>query len=392
MMSKKQLIQLLQFIIIWVLLWLFVVFVLEESFIGFILRYWLYLLIVSFSYFYYYSIEYEPDKKYELIRNVLIYGNLYLFLHIFFRPLLNISHQLFVLLWLIILWLWWTTKLISRWRYVLQVIWWIFVFFILISGMFYFYPEEPDIEWFLKVKSDEIRVLWVDSLVEKTDAYVHVVDSRWANDFDIVPGFTKILSENVKISYPSLKSQRDEKLVIITSFWDLIRIFPQSEVQVEFDWNNLIWVSKLNWKIWFLSWVFNSDVKVLWYEENLTQDQLDFINWAQSMYKSELVSYLKNQISDSKIGRANNTIMYDIDGRIIRLLAKLFPISFGKNLRNYNEFQKYFGLADGWVDLGRYEMKQWTWWSITSVWWSVKGNMSVWKDNTYGIFKKPENR
>lgn len=392
MMSKKQLIQLLQFIIIWVLLWLFVVFVLEESFIGFILRYWLYLLIVSFSYFYYYSIEYEPDKKYELIRNVLIYGNLYLFLHIFFRPLLNISHQLFVLLWLIILWLWWTTKLISRWRYVLQVIWWIFVFFILISGMFYFYPEEPDIEWFLKVKSDEIRVLWVDSLVEKTDAYVHVVDSRWANDFDIVPGFTKILSENVKISYPSLKSQRDEKLVIITSFWDLIRIFPQSEVQVEFDWNNLIWVSKLNWKIWFLSWVFNSDVKVSWYEENLTQDQLDFINWAQSMYKSELVSYLKNQISDSKIGRANNTIMYDIDGRIIRLLAKLFPISFGKNLRNYNEFQKYFGLADGWVDLGRYEMKQWTWWSITSVWWSVKGNMSVWKDNTYGIFKKPENR
>lgn len=258
--------------------------------------------------------------------------------------------------------------------------------------MFYFYPEEPDIEWFLKVKSDEIRVLWVDSLVEKTDAYVHVVDSRWANDFDIVPGFTKILSENVKISYPSLKSQRDEKLVIITSFWDLIRIFPQSEVQVEFDWNNLIWVSKLNWKIWFLSWVFNSDVKVSWYEENLTQDQLDFINWAQSMYKSELVSYLKNQISDSKIGRANNTIMYDIDGRIIRLLAKLFPISFGKNLRNYNEFQKYFGLADGWVDLGRYEMKQWTWWSITSVWWSVKGNMSVWKDNTYGIFKKPENR
>ena len=392
MFSRKQIIQLLQFIIVWVLLWLFVVFVMEESFVDFILRYWLYLLIVSFSYFYYYSIEYEPDKKYELIRNVLIYGNLYLFLHIFFRPLLNISHQLFVLLWLIILWLWWTTKLISRWRYVLQVIWWIFVFFILISGMFYFYPEEPDIEWFLNVKSDEIRVLWVDSLVEKTDAYVHVVDSRWANDFDIVPGFTKILSENVKISYPSLKSQRDEKLVIITSFWDLIRIFPQSEVQVEFDWNNLIWVSKLNWKIWFLSWVFNSDVKVSWYEENLTQDQLDFINWAQSMYKSELVSYLKNQISDSKIGRANNTIMYDIDGRIIRLLAKLFPISFGKNLRNYNEFQKYFGLADGWVDLGRYEMKQWTWWSITSVWWSVKGNMSVWKDNTYGIFKKPENR
>ena len=132
MFSRKQIIQLLQFIIVWVLLWLFVVFVMEESFVDFILRYWLYLLIVSFSYFYYYSIEYEPDKKYELIRNVLIYGNLYLFLHIFFRPILNISHQLFVLLWLIILWLWWTTKLTTRWRYLLQVVWWVFVFFILI--------------------------------------------------------------------------------------------------------------------------------------------------------------------------------------------------------------------------------------------------------------------
>ena len=97
-MEKKQLIQLLQFILAWVLLWLFVVFVLEESFVRFVLNYRLYLLIVSVSYFYYYSIQYEPDKKYELIRNVLIYGNVYLFLHLFFRPLLNISHQLFVLL------------------------------------------------------------------------------------------------------------------------------------------------------------------------------------------------------------------------------------------------------------------------------------------------------
>lgn len=73
MMSKKQLIQLLQFILAWILLGLFIVFVMEESFVDFVLRYRLYLLIVSFSYFYYNSIEYEPDKKYELIRNVVLY-------------------------------------------------------------------------------------------------------------------------------------------------------------------------------------------------------------------------------------------------------------------------------------------------------------------------------
>ena len=97
-MRKQQFIHLLQFVFAWILIWAFVVFVIEKSFVDFVLKYWLYLLIVSFSYFYYYSIQYEPDKKYEFIRNVLIWGNVYLFLHVFFRPQLNISHQLFVLL------------------------------------------------------------------------------------------------------------------------------------------------------------------------------------------------------------------------------------------------------------------------------------------------------
>ncbi|MBO7504993.1 hypothetical protein J6T66_02300 [bacterium] len=55
-------------------------------------------MVASVSYYYYYSIQYEPDKKYELIRKVVLYGNVYLFAHVFFRPLLNISDELFVLL------------------------------------------------------------------------------------------------------------------------------------------------------------------------------------------------------------------------------------------------------------------------------------------------------
>ena len=389
-MRRQQLIQLLQFIFAWVLLWLFVVFVMEESFIDFVIRYWLYLLIVSFSYFYYYSIQYEPDKKYELIRNALIYGNLYLFLHVFFRPLLNISHQLFVLLWLIILWLWWTTRLKTRWKYLLQILWWIFSFFIMISWMFYFYPEAPDIEWFLKIRQPEIKVLWVINPVEKKDAYVKLVNLKGGSDFVIIPNFSKTLSENVKISYPSLKVQRDEKLIMIAPQWDLIWIFPQSEVGIEFQWETLKKVEKINWKIWFLSWIFESSLDVLWYEENLTQDEQDWINWVQESYKHELVYYLKQQIWESKIGWANNTVMYNIDGKIIKFLAKMFPVSFSKNLRNYNEFQKYFSWADEWVDLGRYSIKLWTWESIGSFRWSVKDHVDAWKSNTYGWFKKPK--
>lgn len=262
----------------------------------------------------------------------------------------------------------------------------------MISGMFYFYPEKPDIQWFLNKRLNEIKIFWGDGKVEKRDAYVQITSLRGSEDFEIFPEFTKNLSENLVISYPSLKNERDEKLVVITSQWDLIWIFPQSEVQLEFDWNNLKSISKLNWKIWFLSWVFESDLEILWYEENLTQAQMDWLNSAQKIYKYELVYYLKNQISESKIGWANNTVMYNIDGKIIGFLAKMFPVSFGGNLDNYNEFQKYFSRLDEWVDLGKYSVDYWSWVSMGSIWWNFKDNMSIWKNNIYGWFREPEKR
>lgn len=390
-MRKQQAIQLLQFILAWILLWLFVIFVMEKSFIDFILRYRLYLLIVSISYFYYYSIEYEPDKKYKLIRNIIIYGNLYLFLHIFFRPLLNISHQLFVLLWLIILWMWRSTTLKSRWKYLLQIVGWVFSFFILISGMFYFYPEEPDIKWFIESKNNEIRILWASGNVEKWDAYIKISNLRENEDFNINSDFSKALTENVKISYPSLNQYRDEKIIITTSYWDLVQIFPQSEISLEFSWKNLQTIKKLNWKIWFLSWIFESNIKIVWIDD-LWQEEQTWLIWAQDIYKQELVYYLKKQISESRIWLANNTIMYNIDGIIIKILSKMFPVTFSKNMENYNEFQKYFSRTNEELDLWRFSMRQLTWESISSFWWSIQENIDVWKNNTYGWFKKPKNR
>ena len=391
-MRKKQLIQLLQFILAWILLWLFVVFVMEKSFIDFILKYRLYLLIVSLSYFYYYSIEYEPDKKYKLIRNVIIYGNVYIFFHIFFRPLLNISHQLFILLWLIILWMWWTTTLTSKWKYLLQITWWIFSFFILISGMLYFYPDAPDIKWFLDKKYNEIKIFGINDSINKKDAYIKIISSKGNEDFEIHKNFNKTLSENVKISYPSLQKNRDENVIIVSSQWDLIRIFPQSEIQIEFKEGNFKKVERLNWKIWYLSWIFKSDIEVLW-NENLSPEELDWLEWTQQLYKNDFVSYLKKQISESKINLANNTIMYNIDGIIINILAKMFPVTFSKNLKNYNEFQKYLNRTENTkIDLDRYKIKEWTWESINSLRWNLKENMKIWKINIYWWLKKPENR
>lgn len=387
-MRRQQVIQLLTFLFARVLIACFVIFVMEESFIDFLLKYWLYFLIASISYFYYYSIEYETDKKYNVIRNVILYWNVYLFAHVFFRPLLNISHELFVLLWLIILWLWWTTKMRSRWKYLLQALWWVFSFFILISWVFYLYPEEPDIEWFISSKSYDLSFIWVTEQVQKRDAYIQITNNRKNEDFLISPWFSKILSEDCKISYPSLKSQREEKIVIITPSWETFLLFPQSEVSVEFSWFDISRIINVNWRVWVMSWLFDSSLKYIWSTYGLSSWDNEMLLWIKEWYEYELVWYLKNQISDSHISLANNTLMYNIDGIVLKYLAKMFPTSFSKNLDNYNEFQKYFSLVENSTNLSRSSFEERSQeWEFKSFWSGLKKNMKIWKWNTYNIFK-----
>ena len=271
----------------------------------------------------------------------------------------------------------------------MQFIWWIFWFFILISWIFYLYPDKPDIEWFIKSRIYKISVMNLDENVPKKDAYIQIVDSKRANDFDIVPNFEKQISETSKISYPSKKTNRDENIVVTTPYWEIIWLQPQSEIQLEFSGDSLINLLKLNWEVWFLSWVFNSSVDfsggII-----LSSEQQEWIEWVQHNYKYDLVSYLKNQISDNGVSLVNTSVMYNIDGKVIKWLARMFPASFTKNLHNYNEFQDYFDWVDEWenVWIGKYEMKKDNSWSFSSLWDSFVGNMKIWKGNTYNVFKK----
>ena len=386
-MRKQQRIQLWQFIAAWIFVYLFCVFVVNQSFVDLVLKHRFFFLVVSVSYFYYYSIQYEPDKKYELIRKAIIYGNLYLFAHVFFRPLLNIPDGLFVLLWLIILWFWWTTKMRSRRKYLLQVLWFIFSFFILISWTLYFYPNKPDIEWFLNSRYYKISAIGVADSVAKRDAYVQIYNWKRNEDYEIVPWFSKVLSESCEISYISNKIEREEKIVLMTPEWEIFRIFPQSKIQLDFVWKKLMKISKTIWKVGVLSWVFGGEVGFVWDVENLSQEQLEWLQNLQDGYKYDFVSYLKDQISESHISLANGTIMYDIDGRILRFLARIFPASFGKNLKNYNEFMYYFSWIDqDEIDLWRYSEVN-KWWTMGSMRKTMKEGFKNWKQDTY-LLKK----
>lgn len=382
-MRKQQRIQLLQFIAIWVLIYLFCNFVLKQSFVDAILKHWFFFLVVSFSYFYYYSIQYEPDKKFKLIRNVIILGNIYLFAHIFFRPLLNISDELFVLLWLILLWFWRTTKMKSRWKYLLQWLWLIFSFFILVSGTLYFYPDKPDIDGFMASRNYELSVVWISDNIDKREAYLQINNFKKFEDYVIEPWFTKNIFESCEISYPSNKLEREWKVILMTPEWDILWIFPQSSVQLDYLWKKLKKISKLSWRIGVLSWVFDSVLEVIWDKEVLLSQEIEELQSLQDGYKYDLVHYLKNQISDSNISLANGTIMYDIDGRILWFLARMFPTSFGKNLKNYKEFMYYFSFVD-WneINLERYSDK-WNWWWMRTMLKTMKEGFKNWKQDTY---------
>ena len=388
-MRRQQVIQILQFVLAWILVFCLVVFVFEESFVDFVLKYWIYLLLVSISYFYYYSIKYELDKKFEYIRNAIIYGNLYLFAHIFFRPLLNISHELFVLLWLIILLLWWSSKMRSRWKYLLQTIGWVFCFFILISGIFYLYPEEPNIWWFVDSKVYQLSTMWIYDKIPKNDAYIQIENSKKSDNFQISSSFSKILSENNKISYPSLKKDRDGIVYIISPQWDLFLLFPQSEIQTQFSWNNLISLANINWRVRFFTWMFDSSIKYIWENAEISQEMWNYVEEIQNLYKSDLVSFLKNQISGNKTNLTNSNIMQDIDGIILKFLAKMFPASFSKNLKNYEYFQYYFSMVKSdKINLNIYANDRSEEITIKSLRSNIKENMNFGRNNAIKDKKK----
>ena len=227
-----------------------------------------------------------------------------------------------------------------------------------------------------------ISVFWLDDKVEKVDAYIQIINNRRTDDFLLESNFEKILSENCKILYPSTRKDRKENVVIQSPYGEIYLLYPQSEIQLEFSWKFLSKVNKINWRVWYFSWLFSSFTENDF--ESESGDLNDFVENLQNLYKYDLIGYLKNQISKNHMSLVNNTIMYNIDWIIIKYLAKMFPASFTKNLDNYNEFQKYFAMIPSEeIKLSRYfDSKRsgniWGWF-----WSSIKNNIKIWIRSTY---------
>ncbi|MDR3168741.1 MAG: hypothetical protein LBU27_03120 [Candidatus Peribacteria bacterium] len=127
------------------------------GFFGFVGKYWWWLILVSVSYFTYWYFQGYEEKVYQYLRTFLLIGNGYLFLHLFFRPLLTIEPALFLLLGVIVGLMWYVSKLHMKYKRPFYVVGSCISFLILISGLFYLYPEKPDIEGF--IRQQQIQLL-----------------------------------------------------------------------------------------------------------------------------------------------------------------------------------------------------------------------------------------
>ena len=78
--------------------------------------------------------------------------------------------------------------------------------------------------------------------------------------------------------------------------------------------------------------------------------------------------------------------MYNLDGKLLKILAKLFPATFSRNLHNYNEFQKYFSmLPNNQVNINQHFKHNESTIHTDTLWSDIKENAQVGKQNIYNL-------
>ena len=303
----------------------------EIWFLWFISKYRLYLMIVSVSYFSYCYLLDETEKKYKEIRNTILYSNVYLCLHLFFRPLLNIEPVLFVLLAWILCWLRLCRNLPNNIKIPLNIFWWIFSFLILISGIFYLYPEAPDIQGFINQQANQLYIQSATSY-PKHQGYLQIINLDTQRKEEIVLQNwiqRKKILPNTEISYITSSSIETEIYLLLQN-GEYISITPQSKILFQ-NTNIEIVVGEIGFHPSKQTTNFSIS-------GNYTTIPSQHYQEISVGYRHSLEQHLKQQIG-SKIQAS--FFMQKINKKILDILWKFFPGFFSQNLKNYNDFQQH---------------------------------------------------
>lgn len=315
----------------------------EMWFRGFIQSYRRYLILVSLSYFTYCYVIDETEKSYLHLKTTLFLFNLYLALHLFFRPLLNIESVLFLLLGGILLGLRAIRKLPFKIKWPLYFVWGIASVLILISGIFYLYPHAPDVEGFIQQQPSQL-ILTSPTQQAQFTAYITLVNlSTHKQQTFLFQTWTQfiVLPETYQISYVATTPDNEAQVFIIFPDATLFQILPQSTMYVQNEITPETWTFLRHQS---LRTGLLEDISRVWKNRHLLlplMSQETYEN-VTSFYRTTFTSYLIEQIGSPFIA---SPVMQQINKTVLMLLSKVFPWFFSQNLDNYYKFQTYFSFT-----------------------------------------------
>lgn len=355
-----------------ILLWFCTEYIfIQTNFFSFIQDYWRYLIIVSISYISYCYLIKEEEKKYKEIQKILFIWNIYLFLHIFFRPLLNIEAALFLVLAICIFIIWNTKQLKKSIKIPIQICLGIISGCIIISWIFYLYPDPPDKIWFISQQTTQLTTI-SEKDIPKYQSYITItnLDNKREQEIQIREGTNKYLTNNnIEIKYISQTIENSGHVYLLFPNSEIIEILPQSLLQIS---DNTIQIK--NWWILTFDTFFDSKISTQW--QTSTWEQITYEEIIQN-YKENYINHLKEQIWFSF---TSTIVARTINKTALSLLSKLFPGFFSQNLKNYYAFEEYFQEENNLIFSEKYKISQ-EYTSTTNLWEIIKNNSKIWKQN-----------
>ena len=335
---NKSFIKYLLFYLAWrILLWAFLNYIFPEIWLlWFIQNYRGYLSILSFSYFLYCHYKDEPERKFEYLRNTLIIGNTYLTLHIFFRPLLNIPWELFILLGIILIIIRYIKNLHIKWKKIFYTIWGILSFLIIISWLFYLYPEAPDVQGFINRQQTQL-ILHSPIEVKRQQAYIQIIDIETSRIQEkLFNQGTSLFntSTNFQINYISTTTDNEFETFLIFPDWSLLQILPQHSII-----SNIILEYNPQYIKAFSAPRQNMNKIYLPENKNIITIEEETYRKISTFYRNNFQQHLTQQIGSQL--RTNSSIQ-NINISVLSFLSKIFPWFFSQNVKNAQQFQYYF--------------------------------------------------
>lgn len=344
LMSKKNLLYIYYFL--WRgFLYFFTTFILKNfSFLQCIIEYRRYFLIVTLSLLYYYLIFDDEDKKFQ--KTLIINANLYLFIFLFFRPLLHIEIVPFLILSVILFVIRKTKSLSKKIKLPIIIVWGFISLVILLSGLFYLYPEEPDFQWFIQTKENTL-FLYSQNSLHKRQATVEIknLNNGKVDQLSFKEWEKKItIKENTQITYQTNQNNQENQIFILFDNGEVIQLLPQSSMV----WTNT-GIMMIQWESKYHPSLIGTPKEKIWLFSVLDDETYEDLI---ETYQKDLENYLYKQIG-SHIQQNKEIRM--INKKFLTILDTLFPKIFSKNVKNAEMFERYFENTSSIIDTTKYQ-------------------------------------